>query len=135
VADGRPPGTEQVPDGLGTAVLVVGDQGEISRVARVRHRVDHGDPQVPADRLALVLAAPGDDDAAHPAFQQGLEIVLLAEAIVAALAQEDQDAAWAESLLGPLHHRDAEAAKAVGGDQPDGEAPAGQQAAARAFGW
>ena len=58
----------------------------------------------------------------------------LALGVVGGVAHEDGDAAVGELALEPLHDRQGEAAEAVVGDQPDGEALAAMQAWARSFG-
>ena len=121
-------------DGEGPALLIVGDQREVGRVGGMGHGVHDRHGQAAADGLPRVLAPPGHDDAVDPALEQGLEIVLLADAVIAAVAQEDRDAARAERVLGALHDRDAEPAETVGRDQPDGETAPGQQAAGQGIG-
>ena len=76
VADARAARAQQVADGERAAILVVGNQREVRRIAGMGHRVHDGHRQVPADGLARVLAAPGHDDAVHPALQQRPQVML-----------------------------------------------------------
>src|SRR5262249_52403373 len=71
--------------------------------------------------------------AVDPAGQQGPHIVLLADRVTPAIAQQDRHLALAERVLGAQHDRDGEPPETVGGDQPDrvaspGEQPTGQRA-------
>ena len=74
-----------------------------------------------------ILAAARHDDAVHPPFQQVTHVVLLADAVIPTVAQEDRHVAGAERVLGALHDGNAEPAEAVGRDQSHGGAAAGEQ--------
>ncbi len=127
VGDPGPAAGEQMPDGQRAALLVIGDQGQLSRVLRLGHHVDHRDRQASRDRWPRVGAPSGDDDAVHLAGQQRAHVVLLPDRVAPAVAEQGGHLALAQCVLRAEHDRDGEPAEAVRGDQPDRVAAAGQQ--------
>ena len=104
-----------------------------SGVLRHRVDVDDRDRQV-ADRRPRVAAPAGDDDAVDAAAEQRAHVVLLAQRVVAPVAQQRRHLARAERVLDAEHDREREAAEGVGGQDADGVGAALEEAAGERVG-
>ena len=128
VPDPGPAAGQQVTGRDQAAAVVVGQDRGLVAVEGLRHRVDHGDSQRPADARPRLDPPAGHDQAVHPAAQQHLQVLPLPGRVIAGIAHEDRDLARAQRVLGAEHDRDVEPAEAVGGDHAHGVSPSREQA-------
>ncbi|SCM77494.1 hypothetical protein KL86PLE_41299 [uncultured Pleomorphomonas sp.] len=122
-------GVDQAADGQPGALLVVGaERYPVGRPFRegVDHR--HGEARK-IDRQLPVEALAGSDDAVDALVQHGVDVDARSLRIVLDGAQEHRHAMPHQFLRYAGHHRQGEAAVGVVGEQADGEAALGDQAA------
>src|SRR5262249_25597538 len=101
-------GGEEVPDGEVSRLLVVVPQGQVIGVVGPGSRVHDRHRKVTAERPARIAGPAGDDDPVDPAAEQRAHVVLLADAVAAAVAEQYRYLAGAEGVLGAEHDRDGE---------------------------
>ncbi len=102
------------------APLVVRQEAQCVRILDPRKDVDHRQPASRGlDRLALVGAARGDDEAIDALAKQLIDVPALPHRVVGRIAHEDRDAVVGESPLQSRDDRKGEAAEAVVGENAD----------------
>src|SRR5699024_7162225 len=118
---------EQVFGHLPAGTHVVRYERQILVPVRGRIHVHHRHLHLRADRGMGVGAAADDDDAVHPARQQRVQVVGLADLVLSGVTQEDRHLARSESVFGAHQDGNGEAPFQIMGDQTDRSGTSGMQ--------
>ncbi len=128
VGDAATTRTRKMFDGQDRAAFLVGDHAAVRVVRGAGERVDDRDRGLGEQRGTGLGAPAGHDDPVDAAAEQAAHVVLLADRVVAGVADERQGLRPAQRVLRAVQHRQAEPAVVVGHDQADGEGAPGEQA-------
>ena len=98
---------DQMLDGEPAAAAVVGQQAERPRIGDLGEGVDDRHRRVGADRAATAVgAAAGDDDAVDALGQQGIDVLALADRVVARVHRKTEMRAALEGVLDAFEQRE-----------------------------